>query len=98
MSYNAHMPKRVGGEKKTEQIGFRITPSQKERLDKVIARIQAINRRVIATEIYEELMSLSPPEFVTESDRLFLLGSIDDREWRVPSRPTERPKVRGGYE
>lgn len=69
------MPKRVPeAEKKEFQLGFRITRLQRERLAALISKIKSINRRVEASEIYEELMSLREPEFVTRDDREFLLG------------------------
>ena len=75
VSYNVVMPKRtLDAEKKECQIGFRITRKQRERLDFLIARIKAEDKRVEASEIYEELMNLKESEFVTSQDREFLSG------------------------
>ncbi len=75
MSYNAVMPKPVSPESRKDcQVGFRVTKAQKERLDLLVNRVIAQDKRVKAVEVYEELMSLRDPEFVTQEDRLFLLG------------------------
>lgn len=71
--YNATMPKKKAPEERKDyQIGFRIKLAQHDRLEVLIARIKSIDKRVSDTEIYEELMSLREPEFITDKDRLFL--------------------------
>lgn len=82
-------------ERKDVQIGFRITRTQKRRLDEVIAKIKSIDKRVDLTEIYTELMSLTPSEFAIDQYRDYLSGKISAlSESEFPSRPTSRPKVR----
>jgi len=73
VSYNVAMPRKVPeGEKKEFQIGFRITHVQRERLDVIIARVKSCDKRVTDTEVYQELMSIKEPEFLTDKDRIFL--------------------------
>jgi hypothetical protein len=91
MFYNGTMPKKVAEEIRKEfQIGFRITRLQRERLDAVIARIKAKDKRVKDTEIYEELMSIKEPEFITEKDRLWLWsGTATSERKHGPGRPID---------
>jgi hypothetical protein len=63
-------------EKKDAQIGFRITRTQKRRLDAVVQRVKSKDKRVEATEIYMELMGFIEPELITDEDRDFLCGRI----------------------
>jgi hypothetical protein len=73
------MPKKKTEEEiKGFQIGFRIMKIQRERLNIVIARIKSIDKRVTDTEIYQELMSIKEPEFVTNADRVFLWSGRTD--------------------
>ncbi len=77
VSYNEHMPRKSAeGEKKEFQVGFRIVHAQRQRLDALITRIKSEDKRVDSSEIYEELMSLREPEFVTDLDRKFLMGKL----------------------
>jgi len=75
--YNGYMPKRISAEEKKDfQIGFRITRLQRERLNLLVARVKLQDKRVEASEVYEELMSLKAAEFISAKDREFLSGRL----------------------
>ena len=77
MFYNGYMPKlKPDDEKKTFQIGFRINRLQRERLDFIVARVKSQDKRVEASEVYEELMSLKETEFISKEDREYLSGRL----------------------
>jgi hypothetical protein len=81
--YNAVMPKRVPNEERKDfQVGFRVNRAQRQRLDALVERIKSQNKRVEASEVYEELMSLKDPEFITDRDRVVLLGKTEFPENR----------------
>lgn len=74
MSYNQPMPKDP-----KPQITFRVSKEHKRRIDELV---DAIDKRtagkVERTAVLLELLNLkTPPELITESDRLFLAGKID---------------------
>jgi hypothetical protein len=54
-------------------------------------RVQADNKRVDASEIYAELMSLKGREFITEEDRTFLMGLPP-----APAKVEQMPAESGG--
>ena len=76
MLYSASMVIENEDEKKDEQVGFRVTRANKRRLDAVVARIKRKDKRVEVTEIYTELMSLSPQDLIWDSDRQLAANNL----------------------